>query len=70
MRRFIREKLVNDQGKTVFWATHNLSEVEKYAHAMAIIDNGSIKAFGSMNTLTKNGEIPLQVIYDNSVNRK
>ncbi|MEW5800676.1 MAG: ABC transporter ATP-binding protein [bacterium] len=47
LRHFIREKVVDQQGKTVFLATHNLREVEEIGHRIAIIHSGKIKASGA-----------------------
>lgn len=67
IRKFIREEMVDRQGRTVFWATHNLAEAQEFGHDLAIIDKGQVKTSGSVSTLTNNGEIPLQDLYDRSV---
>ena len=51
LRAFIKQKLVGEQGKTVIFTTHNLSEAENFSHRLAIIDQGRIKACGSLKQL-------------------
>ena len=67
VRQFIRKELVDKQGKTVFWATHNLSEAEEYSHKIAVINKGRIKAWGTMGDLSQNGQISLQEVFDRAV---
>jgi len=45
-RKFIKEKLVKELGKTVFFTTHQTGEAESLADEIAIMDKGRIKAFG------------------------
>ena len=47
IRKFIREKLVKEQGKTVFLATHNLEEAGQICDRLAIIDRGRILSLGT-----------------------
>lgn len=47
IRSFIRQKLVKEEGKTIFLATHNLEEAETLCDRIAIIDGGKILACGS-----------------------
>ncbi len=47
IRRFIRETLVGQQGKTVFLATHDLYEAWEMCDRIAIIDRGEIRTSGS-----------------------
>jgi ABC-2 type transport system ATP-binding protein len=54
LRKFIKEKIVGEDGKTVFLATHNLSEAEEICHRIAIINHGEIKTCG---TLTEIGSL-------------
>lgn len=65
--KFIREQVVDREGKTVFWATHNLAEAREFAQFMAILDKGKIKAFGSLARLTRDGNLSLQDVYDDAV---
>ena len=54
LRKFIKEDLVRDKGKTVFLSTHNLEEAEQLCDRIAIIDKAKIKACGSLSELRKN----------------
>ncbi len=45
------KKLNQEKGLTVFFTTHYMEEAEKYAHRLAIIDHGVIKALGSPTEL-------------------
>jgi len=51
LRDFI-EKIVREQGKTVFLSTHNLTEAEQLCDRIAFI-NKQIKAYGTVNELRK-----------------
>ncbi|MDI6891157.1 MAG: ABC transporter ATP-binding protein [Thermodesulfovibrionales bacterium] len=48
LKKFIKEKIVGEDRKTVFLATHNLSEAEELCHRIAIINHGKIKACGTL----------------------
>lgn len=50
-RKFIKEKLVKELGKTVFFTTHQIEEAESLADEIAIMDKGRIKAFGKPNEI-------------------
>jgi ABC-2 type transport system ATP-binding protein len=67
IRAFIRGELVMRQGRTVLWATHNLSEAAEVADDLAIIDKGRIRASGRTADLTAGGRISLQEVYDGVV---
>ncbi len=67
IRSFIRGELVGRQGRTVFWATHNLAEAVEVADDLAIIDKGRIRASGRAADLTGGGRISLQEVYDSAV---
>jgi ABC-2 type transport system ATP-binding protein len=67
IRKFLREDLCEREGRTVFWATHNLAEAEEYGHELAVIDRGRIKIKGTVRELTGAGEISLADIYEKSV---
>ncbi len=67
IRAFIRGELVERQGRTVLWATHNLAEAAEVADDIAIIDKGRIRASGRTADLTKGGRISLQEVYDGAV---
>ena len=51
LRDFIKEYIVNEQGKTVFLCTHNLDEAEQLCHRVAIFDEGKIKVAASPQEL-------------------
>lgn len=53
LRKFIKEVLVEEGGKTVFLATHNTSEAEEIAHRIAIIHEGQIKLSGSLQEIRR-----------------
>lgn len=44
-------KLINDEGTTIFMSSHDLSEVEELCERMAILNNGSVVADGSLEEL-------------------
>jgi ABC-2 type transport system ATP-binding protein len=48
---FIKEKLVREQGKTILFATHNISEVEGFASRIAIMHNSEIRVCGTLEEL-------------------
>ncbi|AUI69378.1 ABC transporter ATP-binding protein [Beggiatoa leptomitoformis] len=49
--QYIREVLINQQGKTVIITEHNLSKVERFADRFAILKNGEIKAVATPHEL-------------------
>jgi ABC-2 type transport system ATP-binding protein len=51
LREFIRENIVEGQGKSVFLSTHNLREAEDLCDKLAIIDKGKIKACGTLGEM-------------------
>lgn len=51
--RFIREKLVGEEGKTVIFATHNLHEVEVLCDQIAIVNGGKVKIAGAVKEIKK-----------------
>jgi len=67
IRIFLREEMVDNHGKTVFWATHDLSEAAAFAHTIAIIAEGQIKAEGSVRILTNQGTLSLNEVYNRAV---
>ncbi len=67
VRVFLRDELVGRQGRTVFWATHNLAEAEAVAEEIAVLDRGRVKVHGPLAQLTEAGRIPLQRIYGESL---
>jgi ABC-2 type transport system ATP-binding protein len=67
IRKFLRKEMVESQGKTVFWATHDLSEAQEFAHSLAIIAEGQIRAQGTVTRLTDQGKRSLQKVYEKAV---
>lgn len=67
IRKFLRYELVDRQGKTVFWASHNLAEVEAYGQEMAIISQGKIQWQGRIRELIADGQRSLYEIYQQYV---
>lgn len=53
IRKLIREKLVKEQGKTVFLATHNLEEAEEICDHLDIIEAGRILCQGTPSEIRK-----------------
>ena len=51
LRGFIKERIVKEQGKTVFLSTHHLGEAEQLCDRIAIIDEGEIEVIGSPEEL-------------------
>ncbi|MDD5355412.1 MAG: ABC transporter ATP-binding protein [Candidatus Omnitrophica bacterium] len=51
LKDFIKERLVKEQGKTVFFTSHNLNEVEGFADRIAIMHQGRIKISGTLTDL-------------------
>lgn len=58
LRIFIREKLVNEQKKTVLFTTHQLQEAEDFSDRIAIMDKGEIKACGTLTELKEKLRLP------------
>ncbi len=51
LRGFIKERIVKEQGKTVFLSTHHLGEAEQICGRIAIIDEGELRVIGSPEEL-------------------
>lgn len=51
LRRFIKEQIVHEQGKTVFFATHNLPEAEELSDRIVILDGGKVKICGTLTDI-------------------
>lgn len=67
IRKFLRKEMVENQGKTVFWATHDLTETQEFAHSLAIIAEGQIRAQGTVTRLTGQGKRSLKKVYEKAV---
>jgi ABC-2 type transport system ATP-binding protein len=50
-RDFIHDYIINEQEKTIFLSTHNLSEAEQLCNRIAILDEGKIKVSGTPQEL-------------------
>ncbi len=64
LRRFLREEIVDKEGKTVFWATHDLYEAGEFAHRIGILSGGRIHISGTLDEITGKGERTLQEVYE------
>jgi ABC-2 type transport system ATP-binding protein len=53
LRNFIKDELVERQGKTVFFCTHNLKEAVFLGKYLAIMDKGKIKVLGTIEEIRK-----------------
>ncbi len=53
LRRFIKDELVGRKEKTVLFVTHQMVEAEEICNRVAIMDDGKIKACGSLDELRK-----------------
>ena len=51
LRRFIRDRIAGEEGKTIFLATHIMSEAEELCDRVAIIDQGRLVACGDVEAL-------------------
>ncbi len=67
VRAFVRKSLVDGRGKTVLWATHDLSEAAESADDVAIIVRGLIRAAGTVEALTDGRRVPLRQAYDRAL---
>lgn len=54
LHQFISEKLVKEEGKTIFYTTHQLEEAERFSDYIGIMVKGQIRAFGTLEELQKN----------------
>ena len=53
IRKLIKNKLVEEEKKTVILTTHNLKEAEELCDRLAVIDKGEIKAVGTVEELKR-----------------
>ncbi|OIO39391.1 MAG: hypothetical protein AUJ72_00830 [Candidatus Omnitrophica bacterium CG1_02_46_14] len=51
--RTLMKRLSREEGKTIFFATHDTEEAEEIADRMAVIDQGAIKGLGSLKDLQR-----------------
>jgi ABC-2 type transport system ATP-binding protein len=64
LRGFIKERIVKEQGKTVFLSTHHLGEAEQLCDRIAIIDEGEIMVIGSPEELKSTLDKPNATLDD------
>lgn len=64
LRRFIKERIVGQEKKTVFFTTHILNEAADFGDRLAIMDRGRVKAVGTVPELKKRIENPEASIED------
>lgn len=57
VQRLIRKKLVDEEGKTVFCATHNLREASYLADSVGIISRGRMKVCGGFEEVLRGGSL-------------
>lgn len=73
LRKFIKEDLVKKHGKTVFFSTHNLYEIEDLADRAGFIVKGRIAAIGTLGelrTMIGDQQATVERLYDYFINRK
>jgi ABC-2 type transport system ATP-binding protein len=58
---------LKDEGKTVFFSSHELGEVETICDRVAIIHNGELKAVGPVNQITQNKHVSLEQAFLNII---
>ncbi|MBI4830336.1 MAG: ABC transporter ATP-binding protein [Candidatus Lindowbacteria bacterium] len=56
---------IHEEGRTVFFSTHILSELERVADSIAIIDRGKLKVAGQIDVLKSSMKI-VRMTFDNS----
>lgn len=67
LKNFIKKILVEEQGKAVFFISHNFNEVENFADRIAIMYKGEILACGTLSDLRdkiNSQSASLEDIYD------
>lgn len=68
-QRLIRKRIreMNEEGKTIFLTTHNISEANELCERVAVIDHGKIAAIDKPRNLTSNieGVQSVEVSFDN-----
>lgn len=58
IREIIREKIVNERGATVVFATHRLEEVENLCDGIVVLDKGRVRFGGTLEELKARMETP------------
>jgi ABC-type Na+ transport system ATPase subunit NatA len=54
---------LKDEGKTVFFSSHELGEVETVCDRVAILNQGEIKEMGSVSALVDEYKLNLEQIF-------
>jgi ABC-2 type transport system ATP-binding protein len=64
-RRDVRDLIVqlHQEGKTVFFSTHILSDAEALCDRVAIINNGELRGVGAVEELTKSVQGKVEVVW-------
>jgi len=63
LRRFVRQRLVEEQNKAIILATHGIEEAESICDRVAIINKGRLCGCGTVGELTENGRINLRELF-------
>ena len=53
LKLLVKEKLVEKEGKTVIFATHNLQDAQELCSRLAILQGGEIKFLGTMEEIRR-----------------
>jgi ABC-2 type transport system ATP-binding protein len=61
VKELIRNELVNNQGKTVIFISHELYEMDNFCDRVVILADGAVQAIGSPSDLRK--ELPQNAVY-------
>lgn len=67
LRQFIKEGIVEQDKRTVFFTTHNLQEAVNFADRIALMNKGIIRALGTVSELKtkiKNPEASIEEIFE------
>jgi ABC-2 type transport system ATP-binding protein len=66
LKELVREKLIKDKGKTIFWATHRLEEVNGLCDRVALMNRAKIEFIGTLNEfkniLKKNDQCVMRLV--------
>jgi len=58
LRRFIKDRVVSQEKRTVIFTTHNLQEAADFVDRIALMNKGRIKALGTVRELKEKIKIP------------
>lgn len=70
LRRFIKDRIVGQERKTVIFTTHNLQEAADFVDRIALMNKGRIKALGTVRELKekiKNPEATMDEIFEHLI---